>query len=137
MSKKEKQKWVNKEMVKWAKELEERKTVLFEQKESKNDEEPIIDSDGRTYKTIKIGKQEWLIDNLRTTNYNDGWHIPTNEEMSELRSILGMPKDMKTADEILDKSSILYELEKPNNYDINYVRALILEAMEEYRQQPR
>ena len=38
MSKKEKQKWVNKEMVKWVKELEERKTVLFEQKESKNDE---------------------------------------------------------------------------------------------------
>ena len=57
--------------------------------------------------------------------------------MSELRSILGMPKDVKTAEEILNNSSILYELEKPNNYDINYVRTLILNAMEKYRNLPQ
>jgi len=37
-----------------------------------------------------------------------------------------------TKEEILNNSSIFYELEKPNNYNLNYVRGLILEAMEEY-----
>lgn len=37
----------------------------------------VTDIDGNVYHTVKIGKQYWLKENLRTTRYKDGSAIPT------------------------------------------------------------
>lgn len=36
------------------------------------DSEDVVDIEGNSYKTVRIGHQTWMIDDLKTTKYNDG-----------------------------------------------------------------
>jgi uncharacterized protein (TIGR02145 family) len=59
----------------------------------KNDEEDdvsvatVTDIDGNTYKTITIGSQIWMAENLRTTKYNDGSAIQLIRNESEWNNL--------------------------------------------------
>jgi FlaG/FlaF family flagellin (archaellin) len=42
----------------------------------------VTDIEGNVYKTIRIGGQVWMAENLRTSTYNDGVAIPTHHWLS-------------------------------------------------------
>lgn len=53
--------------------------ILFSCKKENNSpvDSRIKDIDGNVYDTIVIGTQVWMVQNLKTTHYNDGSAIPT------------------------------------------------------------
>jgi len=52
--------------------------ILFSNGCKKNDEKPtkVTDLDGNSYDTVAIGTQVWMVQNLKTSKFNDGISIP-------------------------------------------------------------
>lgn len=47
----------------------------------------VTDIDGNEYKTVTIGNQEWMAENLKTTHYNNGDEIPNLADPTEWENI--------------------------------------------------
>lgn len=65
----------------------------------------VTDIDGNTYKTIRIGNQTWMAENLRTSKFNDGSPIPEVPDSVEWNSSITFTIDTITGDRVYQGKS--------------------------------
>ncbi|MBI9060309.1 MAG: fibrobacter succinogenes major paralogous domain-containing protein [Labilibaculum sp.] len=73
--------------------------------------EPITDIDGNVYKTVKIGNQVWMQENLKVKHYNNGDEIPLvtlDEDQKWIDAKSGMYCQYEDKDKYGDYYGLLY-----------------------------
>jgi len=84
----------------------------------------MTDIDGHTYKTIRIGNQIWMAENLKVTHYKNGDIIPSNMNDSLWYSLsMGASANYPTHENYVNTFGLLY-----NWYTINNSRDLAPEG---------
>ena len=69
--------------------IKQTKTYFLETKNKRNteNESTVTDIDGNIYNTITIGSQVWMVENLKTTRYNNGDPIPNVKDRNDWRNL--------------------------------------------------
>jgi uncharacterized protein (TIGR02145 family) len=66
--------------------------AVYPKNSATNDEKPnsmtVMDIDGNVYRTLKIGNQTWIMENLKTTRLNDGQSIPYKPGASDWATLM-------------------------------------------------
>ncbi|MFN5055563.1 MAG: FISUMP domain-containing protein [Bacteroidota bacterium] len=75
----------------------------------------VVDVDGNVYKTVKIGNQIWMAENLKTTSYRDGSKIPEIADATSWKNLtsgaFSYAYNLPTQDKIYGKLYNYYVIE--------------------------
>ena len=58
-------------------------SLLADNCKKENNDPNIVDKDGNIYHTVTLGTQIWMVENIRTTHFNDGTEIPKVTDNTE------------------------------------------------------
>ncbi len=86
-------------------------TILnsYASKESSHGSDLMIDQDGNQYKTIKIGTQVWMAENLKVTHFRNGDPIPYISEDQEWQALVSSGCSAYDNEKTnIDKHGLLY-----------------------------